>query len=129
MLQSMVSIALIPPSSLNPFLTHFTHIGKTRATQHDILASYRPFVVNSKLMLNADLSPPEAETLVSSGQIDIASFGWFFIMNPDLAKRLEEGKELSMEVDFTTLYGPDHVSEEVSRKGYSDYPFATDVKI
>ena len=50
-------------------------------------------------------------------------------MNPDFAKRLEQGIELNQKVDFRTLYGPDHASLEETAKGYSDYKFAADVKL
>ncbi|EGO00660.1 hypothetical protein SERLA73DRAFT_50406 [Serpula lacrymans var. lacrymans S7.3] len=103
-----------------------TFDGKTRATQHDVLASYRQSIKKSLLILNAGLTPDEAEALISSKQIDAAVFGMLFISHPDLPKRIAHGIPLDNQVDFTTLYsgGPQATLEEL-RKGYNDYPEAT----
>ncbi|KAH7930067.1 FMN-linked oxidoreductase [Leucogyrophana mollusca] len=99
--------------------------GKTRATQHDVLASYRPCVKNSALFLNGALTPDEASELVASKKIDAAIFGQLWIGHPDLAKRIEHGVPLDAKLDYTTFYGHGpQVSEEEQKKGYTDYPFA-----
>ncbi|ORY59676.1 12-oxophytodienoate reductase 1 [Pseudomassariella vexata] len=61
-----------------------------------------------------------ADTLpkVESGLADIIGFGRWFIANPDLPFRLEEGLPLN-DYDRTTFYGA--VTPE---KGYVDYPVA-----
>ncbi len=46
------------------------------------------------------------------------------LRNPDLAKKLEEGKALEGNIDFATLYGRGG-SEANEKKGYVDYPVAT----
>ena len=105
----------------------FLLTGDKRATPHDVLSSYRPFIKNAKLVLNAGLTPEEAEPLIASGKIDIASFGRSFIANPDYAKKLERGIELN-QIDFTTLQGPDHATLEEIKKGYIDYKLVADVE-
>ncbi|EGO00744.1 hypothetical protein SERLA73DRAFT_167001 [Serpula lacrymans var. lacrymans S7.3] len=100
--------------------------GKNRATQHDVLASYRQAIKKSPLILNAGLTPDEAEALISSKQIDAAVFGMLFISHPDVPKRIAHGIPLDTQVNFTTLYsaGPQATLEEL-RKGYTDYPAVT----
>ncbi|EJC99585.1 FMN-linked oxidoreductase [Fomitiporia mediterranea MF3/22] len=93
--------------------------GKKRATRHDVLATYSPLFTQSKLLLNADVSPQEADQLISENKIDGAVLGWLWISNPDLAHRLESGKEPNYNVDIHTLYGA-----SAGPKGYTDYPFA-----
>ena len=63
--------------------------------------------------------------MIASGQIDAAVFGRLWISHPDLAKRIEHGKPLDTQLDFSQVYGagPD-VPEEALRKGYTDYPNA-----
>ena len=116
-----------------------TFDGVLRATQHDVVASYGPLLQNTPLLLNADLSPSEAVTLIQSSdkekKIDAGVFGWLHIANPDLAKRLEGDVPLEMNVDVKHLYGSQIEVEEgkdvveAQRVGYSAYPFATEVKL
>lgn len=70
--------------------------------------------------MNADVSPQEAEQLISEKKIDGAVFGWIWIGNPDVVHRLEAGKDLNYNTDIHTLYGA-----SAGPKGYTDYPFAT----
>jgi 2,4-dienoyl-CoA reductase-like NADH-dependent reductase (Old Yellow Enzyme family) len=51
---------------------------------------------------------------VSSGVASAVSFGRAFIGNPDLVRRLREGRPLAP-FDIKTLYTP-------GAKGYTDYP-------
>ncbi|KAF9224369.1 FMN-linked oxidoreductase [Gyrodon lividus] len=97
--------------------------GKHRATQHDVLESYRPNIKKSALFLNAGLTPEEAEGLVAQNKIDAAAFGTLWIGHPDVTKRLEHGAPLDNKLDPTTLYGhgPQSSPEEL-KKGYTDYP-------
>jgi hypothetical protein len=105
--------------------------GKTRGTQHDILASYRPHIHNAALILNADLSPDEAAGLIEEKKIDAGMFGWLWIGHPDLGERLRVGgaAKLGNDVDVMTLYGGSGYTEtaeealERVKKGYTDYPF------
>lgn len=99
--------------------------GKPRATKHDVLATYRPFIKSTPIFLNGGLDIEEAASLIESGQIDAAVFGRQWIAHPDLVKRIEAGKALDGKLDFMTLYGggPDSL-EDALRKGYTDYPEA-----
>ena len=116
--------------------------GKPRATQHDVLAAYRPHIRNAALFLNADLTPDEASKLIEEGKIDAGVFGWLWIGHPDLTGRLQSGgaAALGNDVDVMRLYGgsgpegesADEALERV-KKGYTDYPFqegsAVEVKL
>jgi len=99
--------------------------GKLRATQHDVLASYGPLIKNAAILLNADVSPPEAAQLISEGKITGAEFGWLWIAHPDLADRLKKGKPLDGEVIIKALYGNGQPDVDSQRNGYTDYPFAS----
>jgi 2,4-dienoyl-CoA reductase-like NADH-dependent reductase (Old Yellow Enzyme family) len=99
--------------------------GKLRATKHDVLATYHPFIETTPIFLNGNVEPEEAASLVASGQIDAAVFGRLWIGHPDLAKRIEHGKPLDGQIDYSNVYGQGpNSSEEASRKGYTDYPDA-----
>ncbi|KIJ36200.1 hypothetical protein M422DRAFT_232710 [Sphaerobolus stellatus SS14] len=91
---------------------------KTRATQHDVLSSYRPFVKHTKLVLNGGLTPSEADSLIQSGEIDAAAFALPWIAHPDMQKRVEAGKPLDAELDFQNIYWHEGITVE---KGYTDY--------
>ena len=54
-----------------------------------------------------------AEAAIENGSADIIAFGKPYVSNPDLAKRFENGTELT-QTDFSTLYTP-------GEKGYVDY--------
>jgi 2,4-dienoyl-CoA reductase-like NADH-dependent reductase (Old Yellow Enzyme family) len=57
--------------------------------------------------------------VVEAGDADAIVFGKWFIANPDLPKRLQEGLPLNA-YDRTTFYGADPPS-----KGYIDYLFSS----
>lgn len=59
--------------------------------------------------------PDTAKAVVESGSADAVAFGRYFIANPDLPKRIEQGVELNA-YDRPTFYGG-------TEKGYTDYPF------
>lgn len=98
-------------------------------TDHDVLASYRPHIKNTKLVLNGDVTPDEGNTLIKEGRIDAVQFGWLWIANPDLANRLDQEKTLEAEVDFHGLYTSVDDTLDGQRPGYTDYKFATEVKL
>ncbi len=56
-----------------------------------------------------------AKEAVESGKTDAVAFGRYFISNPDLPRRIKEGKELN-KYNRATFYGGGEV-------GYTDYPF------
>ncbi|KAF9478935.1 FMN-linked oxidoreductase [Pholiota conissans] len=97
--------------------------GVSRATKHDVLASYRPFIKNTKLFLNADVTAQEGEVLVSEGKIDGIFIGFDFITHSDLVKRVFHGKPLDNAPDITHLQT--NKTSGDWRTGYTDYPLAT----
>ncbi|KIJ36201.1 hypothetical protein M422DRAFT_179813 [Sphaerobolus stellatus SS14] len=112
-----LKLAYIALSRFNPAFDPVID-GKTRATQHDVLSSYRPFIKNTKLVLNSGLTPSEADDLIQSGKIDAAAFGFLWISHPDMQKRVEAGKPLDAQVDFQNIYWHEGITVE---KGYTDY--------
>ncbi|KAI5118412.1 hypothetical protein M0805_002864 [Coniferiporia weirii] len=82
--------------------------------------------LHSAILLNANVTPTEADQLIQEGKIAAAVFGWLWIANPDAAIRLQEGIPLNENVDVRTLYGGNMPkNEEAMSKGYTDYPFAS----
>jgi 2,4-dienoyl-CoA reductase-like NADH-dependent reductase (Old Yellow Enzyme family) len=113
------------PSLIKTYFEMILCTGKPRATKHDVLTTYRPFVKTTPIFLNGNVEPEEAASLIASGQIDAAVFGRLWIAHPDLAKRIEHGKPLDGQVDYSMVYGRGPNSEEEAlRKGYTDYPDA-----
>ena len=123
-----------------------------RGTPHDVLTVYGPIIkpapstladhtiesflgsalppvgasanpTPTRLLLNAGLSPDEADKLIAEDKIDGAVFGFLWISNPDLQARAEKGIAPSFQVDLSKLYGLP--TGEKLAEGYSDYPFAT----
>lgn len=122
-----------------------------RATPHDVLAIYGALVKPSltilknhselairgqampkpeyqnrnptptRLLVNAEVTPDEAEKLLAEGVIDGAVFGRPWITNPDMQKRIEKGLPLNTKLDFATLYNGVDGNPGV---GYTDYPEA-----
>ncbi|KAJ7812635.1 hypothetical protein B0H14DRAFT_3752193 [Mycena olivaceomarginata] len=74
--------------------------GKKRATQHDVVATFAPFLTNTAIFVNAGVTPTEAEELVGNGKV------------------AGEGKQLDNAPDFLTLYGAEGVDPAL---GYTDY--------
>jgi 2,4-dienoyl-CoA reductase-like NADH-dependent reductase (Old Yellow Enzyme family) len=98
--------------------------GEWRGTNHDVLPTYRQFITKTPVMLNAGLQPSEAAEFISSSKVDLAGFGMQWILNPDLAKRLEKGVTLN---GFNKLrpdklyWGKYDATEDEMRVGYTDY--------
>ncbi len=59
-------------------------------------------------------NPELAKEAVESGKTDAVAFGRYFISNPDLPRRIKEGKELN-KYNRATFYGG-------AEAGYTDYP-------
>jgi len=95
--------------------------GKKRATVHDVLGSYRHLLKNSKIFVNAGVTPEEGAELVASGQVDAIAIGFMWVTTPDLVKRVQYGKPLDNAPDFVHLYGGSNADLDV---GYTDYPEA-----
>lgn len=66
-------------------------------------------------MVNNGYDLALAQARLASGAADLFCFGRPFISNPDLVRRLREGRDLNA-LDAPTLYGG-------GAKGYTDYPF------
>jgi len=98
--------------------------GVRRGTNHDILESYRPYIKNAKLVLNAGILPEEGEALVASGKVDAVGIGFNWITHPDLAKRVQHGKPLNNIPDIPRLQTKEGDEEDTWSKGYTDYPVA-----
>ncbi|KAJ6606259.1 hypothetical protein DFH09DRAFT_1386936 [Mycena vulgaris] len=80
--------------------------GKRRATRHDVIATFSPFLGATPLWVNAGVTPAEAEDLVASGKAAGVFFGMPWITHPDLGKRVRAGKALDNALDNATLYVP-----------------------
>ncbi|KAJ7480087.1 hypothetical protein B0H11DRAFT_2026480 [Mycena galericulata] len=93
--------------------------GVTRATLHDVIATFRPAVKHSRLFGNGGFTPAEAEEMVAAGTVDGVFFGVLWIVHPDLAKRVRHGKPLDNIPDKKTFYGHPDLPAQL---GYTDYP-------
>ncbi|KAJ7152357.1 flavoprotein NADH-dependent oxidoreductase [Mycena filopes] len=92
--------------------------GKKTAPEHDVVATFRPFLTKTPLWVNVGVTPAEAEELVSSGTAAGVFFGMNWISHPDLARRVKAGKPLDNTFDWMTIYGADGVDPAL---GYVDY--------
>ncbi|KAE9400819.1 FMN-linked oxidoreductase [Gymnopus androsaceus JB14] len=98
--------------------------GAKRGTPHDILATYGSLIKHAQVFSNGGFTGEEAAATVKAGQASGIFFGIPWITHPDLAQRLQLGRPLDNEIDFTTLYGKYYAPEAEQRKGYVDYPAA-----
>ncbi|KAJ7813905.1 hypothetical protein B0H14DRAFT_3878974 [Mycena olivaceomarginata] len=92
--------------------------GKKRATQHDVVETFAPFLTNTSVFVNAGITPTEAEELVGSGKAAGVFLGLNWITHPDLGRRIQAGKELDNVIDFQHLHGAEGVDPAL---GYTDY--------
>lgn len=67
------------------------------------------------MIINESLTLESAQRYIENGIAAAASFGRFYISNPDLVERFRRGAELA-QPDRNTMYTP-------GPKGYTDYPF------
>ena len=96
--------------------------GKLRGIQHDVLETFRPFVKNTKLFLNTQVTAEEGEELVAAGKIDGIFIGFNWITHPDLVKRVLHGKPLNNIPDISHLQSKTESGDW--SVGYTDYPTA-----
>ncbi|KAF8958004.1 flavoprotein NADH-dependent oxidoreductase [Flammula alnicola] len=96
--------------------------GVPRATKHDVLESYRPYIKNAKLFLNTEVTAEEGEKLVAAGKIDGIFIGFNWITHPDLVKRVLHGKALDNVPNIQLTQR--NKSEDDWYTGYTDYPAA-----
>ncbi|KAJ7491282.1 hypothetical protein FB451DRAFT_637246 [Mycena latifolia] len=98
---------------MNPSLA-----GKKRATKHDVIGTFNPFLTKTPLFVNCGVTPAEAEELVSSGTAVGVFFGLNWVTHPDVGRRIAAGKALDNMPDFAHLYGAEGVDPAL---GYVDY--------
>jgi len=98
--------------------------GKLRGIQHDVLETFRPFVKNTKLFLNSQVTAEEGEKLVVAGKIDGIFIGFNWITHPDLVKRVLHGKSLNNVPDIPHLQTNNGSESSDWSVGYTDYPSA-----
>ncbi|KAK7042783.1 Oxidored-FMN domain-containing protein [Favolaschia claudopus] len=112
-----LGLAYITLSRYNPFLD-LEFDGKKRATQHDVVETFTPFLKNTPIWVNSGVTPEEAEAYIKSGKVAGISWGLNWLTHPDLGRRLKEGKPLDNTANFMTLYGAPGVDPAI---GYTDY--------
>jgi 2,4-dienoyl-CoA reductase-like NADH-dependent reductase (Old Yellow Enzyme family) len=120
-----------------------TFDGKKRATVHDVIGTYTPLVKNPKtaVLVNTAYTPEEGAEVVEKGIAAAVVYGMGWIVHPDFAKRVQDGKSMDgfSKLDMMGLYGhypPYPHSEDLFKgenlaklkedlkKGYTDYPDA-----
>ncbi|KAF9053234.1 hypothetical protein BJ165DRAFT_1364570 [Panaeolus papilionaceus] len=101
---------------------HVSFDGVLRATAHDVIATFRPYVKNAKVIINSGVTAEEGEELIKSGQVDAIAIGFDYITHPDLAKRVAHGYPLDNVPDVPHLQ-TNKTSIDFAT-GYTDYPFA-----
>lgn len=72
-------------------------------------------IFTGTLITNGGYDRPKADTILSSDNADLVSFGKLFISNPDLPKRLQLNTQFNAP-DPKTIYASEAT-------GYTDYPF------
>ncbi|KAH9478468.1 N-ethylmaleimide reductase [Psilocybe cubensis] len=115
---NLAYIALVRYNAVHDALVN----GTARGTDHDVLESYRSYIKNSKLFLNSEVTPDEAEELISAGKIDGTFIGLRWATHPDLVKRIEQGIPLNNPPKMQLLQAT--ASKEDYASGYTDYPTA-----
>jgi 2,4-dienoyl-CoA reductase-like NADH-dependent reductase (Old Yellow Enzyme family) len=112
-----------------------------RGTPHDVIATYGPLIKNPKTSLvpTVGFTPEEGAQFVEKGIVAAIAYGRDWIVHPDFAQRIQDGKPLDglQRLDMMGFYGhypPFPHSEDLFKgvklaqlkedlkKGYSDYP-------
>ncbi len=76
-------------------------------------------IFQGKIIAAGGFEPDTAEAIVEKGDADAVAFGRYFLSNPDLPKRIEQGLPLN-DYDRDTFY-------TYEAHGYIDYPFYADL--
>jgi N-ethylmaleimide reductase len=107
--------------ALNSFGLAYLHLMEpnevdlaTREVLNPVITEFRP-IYPGTLVTNGGYDAIKSDSILTSGNADLVSFGKLFIANPDLPKRLQLNAELNTP-DPKTFYAPDAT-------GYTDYPF------
>ncbi|KAJ7639459.1 flavoprotein NADH-dependent oxidoreductase [Roridomyces roridus] len=95
--------------------------GKKRGTVHDVIETFHSYLADTPLFVNSGVTPEEAEELIGSGKAAGVFMGMNWLAHPDVGKRIQAGKALDNQPDFTTLYGG---VEGNPGAGYTDYKAA-----
>jgi N-ethylmaleimide reductase len=98
---------------VRPLGLAYLHLVHLRTPRVDGIALARQNF-RGPLILNESLTLELAQRYIAEGVADAASFARWYISNPDLVRRLREGRELAP-FDRRTLY-------TAGREGYIDYP-------
>ena len=79
--------------------------GVRRGTKMDVWGTFVPLIKGSetKVLLNGDIQPEEAEKLVKEGQADAIVIGRPLIGNPDYVERIQSGKELNGNLNYAGM--------------------------
>ncbi|KAJ3502011.1 hypothetical protein NLJ89_g9079 [Agrocybe chaxingu] len=96
--------------------------GVHRSTKHDVLESYRRLIKNSKVFVNAEVTPELGEKLISEGKVDGIFIGFNYITHPDLVERITHGKPLDNIPDIKHLQTNKDSGDWAT--GFTDYPRA-----
>ncbi|KAF8198249.1 flavoprotein NADH-dependent oxidoreductase [Mycena galopus ATCC 62051] len=112
-----MGLSYVALTRYSPFLD-LEFDGKMRATQHDVVEIFRPFLTKTPVFVNSGVTPLEAEELVKSGNAAGVFMGLNWITHPDLGRRIKEGKQLDNALDSVHLYGAEGVDPAL---GYIDY--------
>jgi N-ethylmaleimide reductase len=107
---------------LNRFGLAYLHIIEPRVKgnvviaegQAPIAAEHFRKLFNGVIVAAGGFEPDTAKAIVEKGDADLVAFGRYFVSNPDLPKRIEQGQPLSA-YDRATFYTFD-------ARGYVDYP-------
>lgn len=107
--------------ALNRFGLAYLHLmepNEVDLAARDVLNPVTPYfrqIFKGTLITNGGYDHPKGDSILTSGDADLVSFGKLFLANPDLPKRFELNAELNTP-DPRKFYSP-------SEKGYTDYPF------
>lgn len=86
----------------------------------DICEVLRPHF-NGLLIVNEQVTGETGIQKIREGKCDLASFGRFYISNPDLAERIINNQEINTNFDYYTAFRGQN-GENLGEKGYTDYP-------
>lgn len=103
--------------SVGAFWDEFTGENKGNAGQPPIHGLVRD-AFKGPVVLNEAFDAAAAQKAVESGVADAVSWGRYYISNPDLAVRIQQGKPWAPVAPKEAWY-------DASAKGYTDWPTAT----
>jgi N-ethylmaleimide reductase len=113
-------------SKLNQFKLAYLHLIEPRIKgSYEVEGDQTPVasvrfreIFKGTIISAGGFKPDTAEAIIENGDADLVAFGRYFISNPDLVKRIEDGLPLN-NYDRDSFYGG-------NEHGYTDYPFYKD---